>query len=454
MSHQALRLLQEPRRLLIVTLAALVFVLAFGVQSPVYADDPPVDDCFGAALSADPLHCHVLEEAHNGGIIEVDAIYGVARGLLIYLTQDDHVGNDALDYMRRTAQEEARRTGEHECVLEPYGCGSGVLPTGKGYILPESAVYQDIKLLPGGAETRRSQAGWQAFRELWPGGAAGSEGSSEDPGSDGFDVSGVDVTNFPVLRGNCGQLMGSNATYDSCLKWERNPDIRVAGWQSTDKAYVQVRIPDGDASKIVAAKEAVIQSKRIGLNEDNVEIIPVNHDYEELWRWSIVLDRFANSSGNTLGITSAWLGYNINRYAGEPTVVWPLHDIEEAHDNRAEWRTIIHLQTLDVSGTAAALTQLLSQLAIPVDAVGLIVERVFTPPPRWNIEPGQRLSAGVDSSDVLSADPSTDRTAVPGTGQSANGIIAISASLVVGLVVLGIAGFILMRRWRASSQNA
>ena len=454
MSHQALRLLQEPRRLLIVTLAALVFVLAFGVQPPVYADDPPVDDCFGAALSADPLHCHVLEEAHNAGIIEVDAIYGVARGLFIYLTQDDRVGTDALDFMRRTAQEEARRTGEHECVFDPYVCGSGVLPTGKGYILPESSAYQDIKLLPGGDEARRSQAGWQAFRELWPGGAAGSEGSSEDPGSDGFDVSGVDVTNFPVLRGNCGQLMGSNATYDSCLNWERNPDIRVAGWQSTDKAYVQVRIPDGDASKIAAAKEAVIQSKRIGLNEDNVEIIPVNHDYEELWRWSTVLDRFANSSGNTLGITSASLGYNINRYAGEPTVVWPLDDIEEAHDNRAEWRTIIHLQTLDVPGTATALPQLLRQLAIPVDAVGLIYERVFTPPQRVTPDPGQQLSAGVGSDGVLSTNPAADPAVVTGTGWTANGIVALAASVSLGVVVLVIAGFILMRRWRASSQSA
>ena len=410
----------------------------------------PVEDCFGGALSADPLHCHVLEEVHNAGIIEVDAI-GVARGLFIYLTQDDSLGSDSLDYLRRTAQEEARRTGEYECVLDPYGCGSGVLSTGKGYVLPESSVYQDIQLLPGGAEARWSYGGWQAFRELWPGGAAGAGGSGGDPGSDAFDVSDVDVTNFPVLMGNCGELMGGNGTHDSCLKWERNPDIRIAGWQSTDKAYVQVKIPNEDESQIAAAKSAVIQSKKRGLNEDNVEIIPVNHDYEELWRWSIILDRFARSSANTLGITSAQLGYNINRYAGEPAVVWPLDDIQEGHDNRAEWRTIIHLQTLDVPGTAAALPQLLGQLVIPVSAVGLIVEEVFTPPQRANPEPGQRLSAGVDSSGVLSADPPTDQTAVAGTGQRANSIVVMSASLVVGLVVLGGAGFIMIRRRRAMS---
>ena len=175
MRHQSLTKTQVSVRLSIAALATLLFVLALGLQSPVYADDP-ADDCFGGALSTDPLHCHVLEEAHNARIIEVDAIYGVARGLFIFLTQDDRVGNDALDYMRRTGEEEVRRTGEHECVLEPYGCGSGVLSIGKGYMLPESSVYQDIQLLPGGAEARRSYGGWQAFRELWPGGAGGAGG--------------------------------------------------------------------------------------------------------------------------------------------------------------------------------------------------------------------------------------------------------------------------------------
>ena len=212
-----------------------------------------------------------------------------------------------------------------------------------------------------------------------------------------------------------------------------------------------MKIPNGDNSQIATAKSAVIQSKKRGLNEDNVEIIPVNHDYEELWRWSIILDRFARSSGNTLGITSAQLGYNINRYAGAPAVSWPLNDIQEAHDNRAEWRTIIHLQTLDVPGTTAALPQLLSQLSIPVDAVGLIVEEVFTPPSRWNVEPGQRPSAGVDNSSALSSDAPTDQTAVAGTGQRANSIVVMSASLVVGLAVLGGAGFIMIRRRRAMS---
>ncbi len=33
-----------------------------------------IDDCFGGALSQDPIHCTVLQLAHNEGIIEVDAV--------------------------------------------------------------------------------------------------------------------------------------------------------------------------------------------------------------------------------------------------------------------------------------------------------------------------------------------------------------------------------------------
>ena len=71
-----------------------MIALLFGLTTLVAGPEPPLGDCFGGALSADPLHCHVLEEAHNAGIIEVDAIYGVARGLFIFLTQGERLGND------------------------------------------------------------------------------------------------------------------------------------------------------------------------------------------------------------------------------------------------------------------------------------------------------------------------------------------------------------------------
>ena len=47
MRHQSLTKTQVSVRLSIAALATLLFVLALGLQSPVYAD-APVDDCFGA----------------------------------------------------------------------------------------------------------------------------------------------------------------------------------------------------------------------------------------------------------------------------------------------------------------------------------------------------------------------------------------------------------------------
>ena len=59
--------------------------------------------------------------------------------------------------------------------------------------------------------------GGKLFESCGRGAPAVRGGAGQDPGSDGFDISDVDVTNFPVLRGNCGEIMGGNGTYDSCL---------------------------------------------------------------------------------------------------------------------------------------------------------------------------------------------------------------------------------------------
>ena len=34
-------------------------------------------------------------------------------------------------------------------------------------------------------------------------------------------------------------------------------------------------------------------------------MIPFNYDYEELWRWATILNRFALSAGNTIGVGGA-----------------------------------------------------------------------------------------------------------------------------------------------------
>ena len=59
--------------------AAILAVAAFGLLTLVYspsaahADEPP-DDCWGGALSADPLHSYVIDQAHREGVIEVEGV--------------------------------------------------------------------------------------------------------------------------------------------------------------------------------------------------------------------------------------------------------------------------------------------------------------------------------------------------------------------------------------------
>ena len=43
--------------------------------------DPPLGDCFGGALSEDPLHCYVLERARAAGLIDVAGIYKTLGGV-------------------------------------------------------------------------------------------------------------------------------------------------------------------------------------------------------------------------------------------------------------------------------------------------------------------------------------------------------------------------------------
>ena len=208
--------------------AAILFTVAlalamFYVASPVSAQEPDStetdtpthgesSDCFGGALSSDPIHCEVFQWAHNEGVVDVDAVYRAGKALYIYLTQTEELDDAARKKMLAKSQEVAQRTGEYECVLAPRLCGSGVLSAGRdgGYILPKSSVYQTIEVFPGGAEARRSSPGWQVFQQFWPeyaGGVGGATGTADD-----FDISEVDRTNFLMLIGNCRQVgVGSTA---------------------------------------------------------------------------------------------------------------------------------------------------------------------------------------------------------------------------------------------------
>ena len=243
----------------------------------------------------------------------MDAVYRAGNALHIYLTQSDRLDDATLERMLGKSQEVARRTGEHDCVLESLLCASGELGSNQvpGYILPKSPAYDVIEILPGGAEARRSSPGWQTFQQLWPEAAEGAGGAT-GTGRD-FDISGVDRTTFPTLRGNCDSLVNdAGRLHFSCLYWDGFPSLRIAAIEHETidgKVYVYVKVAAGEdeAAKLTAARAALMRDQPDYHTEERLAVVAVPHDFEELWRWSLVLDRFAHSSGNTLGITLAEL---------------------------------------------------------------------------------------------------------------------------------------------------
>ena len=179
-------------------------------QEPKATPTPqPGEDCFGGALSDNPLHCYVLAAAHSEGVIEVDAVYRAGRVLLFFLTQTEPVSDEVYRYIEQKALSRPSDGRPHKCP--PVGCGLGVLPnSGLGYILPLLTGHEDLKLVPGGAEARRSMPGWASFRQLWPVVADGTRGAaSAATGTSGFDISDVNTTTLPDLH--CGGQ--SNSPY-------------------------------------------------------------------------------------------------------------------------------------------------------------------------------------------------------------------------------------------------
>ena len=356
--------------------------------------------CWNGALSNDPLHCYVLEQAQSDGIIDVDAVYRVGESLHFYLKGSDQAWNDILRYIRRKAQEEVRRSGGDDCVLHSDGCYAGVFAPDAflrppreewaphWFILPMSEVYETIELLPGGADARRSEPGWAAYRQVWPASGGGVSGAT---GAAKFDVSDVDTTNFPPVE--CA-IEYRNDTTSCSWATEYFPGIGLVGSHlqgsgSGAMLYVQVKAPSGPGreAKLAAAKDALFQwNPRI--NEDNLVVIPVKYNYEELWRWMITLRRFARSSGNNVGITGAFMGINKGGYHGEAVytpesglqeVPWVTYSGGYKREDISKIRETIKVKTLDLDRTMEALPQLLRQLGIPGDAVGVVIQYDQTP---------------------------------------------------------------------------
>ena len=435
--QSALAVLAGSAVLAVLGLASLV-----GAQEPTHGNSR---DCFGGALSSDPIHCEVLEWAHNSGLIDVDGVYRAGKALYIYLNRTDHLDEDTLEKMLGKSREVARRTGEHKCVLSPIVCGSGALTSARyhGYILPKSFVYQTIEVFPGGAEARRSSPGWKVFVPLWP----DPFGAEEASGTGGdFDISEVDRTNFSAFSGNCQQhAHRSPWISQACDEWDYFSELGVANahsdrWHDKEYYYVKAGVGEEEAKK-ATARAALADFDPEYFTEDRLVVVAVPHDFGELWRWSLVLDRFANSPGNTIGITYVRLGFNtLWGLRKDRKYVFPVADAPDLTDVAHEpgfagwsrWRLIIQVETLDFENTVAELPRLLNQLEIPESAVGLIVEKKHHLAERGMPAPGQSSEVSADS--AIAAEP-----AMQGDSDASSWLVWVAVAAIGVLAASGLA---------------
>ena len=59
--------------------------------------EPPLRDCFGGALSEDPLHCYVLEQAQAAGLMDILGVYDGDAMLYVSVSQP-RVTNELFDF--------------------------------------------------------------------------------------------------------------------------------------------------------------------------------------------------------------------------------------------------------------------------------------------------------------------------------------------------------------------
>ena len=191
-----------------------------------------------------------------------------------------------------------------------------------------------------------------------------------------------DVTNFPEV--DCDEEFPGSAgnryfSWGSCRAWKER-DLNIAGWHFDERddnntLYIQYKSPPTDEAELEALAERILPSA-LGRGEvDRIEIIPVKYDFGELWRWSVVLDRFASSAGNIVGITGGVVATNATSH-GES--VW-VNDFEIPHWASGlywpEVRDVVGVWALRPHIAAEALPELLPQLGIPIDAVAFVTRR-------------------------------------------------------------------------------
>ena len=428
---------------------------------------PPPGNCWNGALPGDPVFCYFLEEAQRAGEIEVAAVYKTPGGgrLYIYLRQTETVSDEVGAFFKEKAHEYLESAeghgayGAYECDgktgEERTHCLNGLLgppsPKWAGFDtqighspLPQSRVYERIFLYAGGVEGRCTEWGWASWRQVWPStGARSPDGAGS---STTFDVSDVDLTNIP--EPDCEQDFWGPLN-PSCYAWTQGPEeIGIAGVHQLNErqyAYQFLRVdPNYDVSTLrkqayfqVASSipddetelEALKQTLAPGYASEgwDVELIQVNYDFGQLWRWKVILDRFALSAGNTVGITGGQIGMNNTGFDGLfGGEVW-LNPGDPAGEDLADARNILIVWALDPERTATALPNLLPQLGIQADAVGLVGYDSATP-----LVPHPLTSdfTGIVVSDTASGGGNTGSDAVASAGTATEDTTEMSEAVI------------------------
>ena len=411
-------------RLLLMGVALAAAMYAAAASPTANAGAPPPGDCWGGLLSEDEIICYMLEEAQRAGLLEVQVIYLAPGGgpLYIYLRQTEPLSGTTIGFLRDKAHahvDSGKRNfprmhrcldaggSRNECIESGIGADWSILGTQWGYnSLPDSHGYENVEMYTGGPEARRSQAGWASWKQVWP--AATGQTSTGNAGAGKLDLSDVDMTNFP--EPDCGKFPKAT-TWHSCAKWERDSNVAYANYYGkTHTMYVRYKNPPTDETALEALKKKFVPAYKEPGGAD-VVIIPEDYNFEELWRWSLVLERFALSKANTMGIMGAFVGDTIGEHGPRRLhdgPVW-LNGYTVTRDEfGADWsraREIIVVWALEPSRAAAALPTILPQLGIPMEAVGMVAHLDTTPARNEPLGPAPASTIVIDAAPVADATP-------------------------------------------------
>ena len=435
MTSEAVKRLFASVVLAAVTLTASLFALSYFSSYD--------EDCFGGVLTAEPLHCYALGRAERRRVIDVEAIYEApSRVLYVMLRQEEPLSESDLRFLKEVsgeyfdAKRPAQREYRHEICwdveLHRRECALALAQWEAG-VMPLPIEYASIHIRTGGAEARRIEPGWASWRQLWP----EPEGGVEPYRAGVFDVSDVGTTNFPELDCRKEFPYGHSMT-PSCLGWT-DLDRAIAGGRADRRQipnimYIQVKSPPSDPAELERLKEHLSSELR---SKYEVEIIPVPYDFGELWRWSVILERFAHSAGNTIGITRAGVTANDYPHLTSP-VISRRTARPDSSDDVSTWRETVYVGALNAEQVADALPDLLPQLGIPVDAVTIVIEDYKGPSHGFALG-GTRAEADqgrtTDGADVV-AQAASDLGVPPWTLMTAMG--AVGAAVFGSLIFLGL----------------